>query len=110
MSHSLATSAPAPDLQRLIGKIDRARFGFCGCQNIGFGLYVHLSGPDWGVSAEVCAMPAQPDIARAQTMTAIAEICRQAEAKGVDDLRGKPVEVTFENGVLKSWRILTEAI
>jgi hypothetical protein len=111
MSQAIATSAaPAAHTQRMIGKIDRARFGFCGYQDQAFGLYVHLSGPAWGVSADVAAYPANPPQTKADVMERVSAICIAAGAKGVDDLRGKPIEVEFENGVLKSWRILTEAI
>jgi len=48
--------------------------------------------------------------AYAETMRFIAEILLKAKRDDVSRLVGVPVEVTFDGGSLKSWRVLEEAI
>jgi hypothetical protein len=35
---------------------------------------------------------------------------KDAKVNSVDELKGKPVEVTFDGNMLKEWRILTEVL
>lgn len=37
-------------------------------------------------------------------------LMRQAKVREFEDLEGTPVEIVFENGILKSWRILEEVL
>ena len=40
----------------------------------------------------------------------IVELLHQAKVDRVEKLVGKPVEITWDNHMLKSWRILTEVL
>lgn len=46
----------------------------------------------------------------AACMRAIALWLKQAKVHDVYQLKGKPVEVTFEGNMLRSWRLLTEVL
>jgi hypothetical protein len=45
-----------------------------------------------------------------ETMKRVENLLREAKVSELHDLVGKPIEVTFENLVLTSWRILTEVL
>ena len=107
-----------------IGKIRSVRFGLVGYQDAQFGLSLDLGSDkeSWGVGATVAhAWAREPDEhckwTREDQTGAFGETCRETIAllKGakVDDvtkLKGVPVVVVFEGSVLKSWRILEEAL
>lgn len=111
------------DAEKRLGKIARIRVGFDADRNR-FGLYVHLSGDRWGANdftgGEAAAFPTDGSNAGdyveeraddfASAMDFAAELCTDAGVLGVDELRGKPVVATFQNGELQTWRIATEAI
>jgi hypothetical protein len=40
----------------------------------------------------------------------VSRILESARVSDVSGLKGKPVEIVFENNQLKSWRILTEVL
>ena len=40
----------------------------------------------------------------------ISELLKITNVKTIDQLKNMPIEATFENGILKSWRILTEVL
>lgn len=40
----------------------------------------------------------------------LVEVMKDAKVLSMTNLRGKPVEVVFQDNVLKSWRILVEVI
>ena len=103
------------DTEKRLGKIARIRVGFDADRNR-FGLYVHLSGDRWGANdftgGEAAAFPSDGSNADdfASAMDFAAELCTDAGVLGVDELRGKPVVATFQDGELQTWRIATEAI
>lgn len=43
-------------------------------------------------------------------MRFISKLLKEAKVDEVYQLKGKPVEVTFEGNMLKEWRLLTEVI
>jgi hypothetical protein len=43
-------------------------------------------------------------------MRYVSSLLKDAKVNSVDQLKGKPVEVTFDGNMLKSWRILTEVL
>lgn len=107
-----------------IGKIESIEFGIGGYQDAMIGLNVTLSGKSWGVGANKSAWdytmikPKETTQWTEKDRTAqYAEIVRyisgllsDAKVQSVSQLKGKPIEAEFEDGILKSWRILTEAL
>lgn len=113
------------DLKSKLGKIESVTFGRGGYQDAMFGLAVTLTMKGSGVNDFVGGAwdPAtMPRSERAQwteedRSNELVEMCRKvskllsdANVDDVTKLVGKPVEVTFEGSLLKSWRILTEVI
>jgi hypothetical protein len=43
-------------------------------------------------------------------MRYVSKLLKDAKVSSVDELKGKPVEVTFDGNMLKEWRILTEVL
>ena len=112
-------------MEKMLGKIENVRFGYVGYQDMMFGLSLTFTGKDgWGVSATVanswsldmdCPIHARwteedRDAGFAKTMRKINEIMKDAKVTDVHQLKGIPVEVTFEGKALKDWRILTEVL
>lgn len=107
-----------------LGKISKARFGFCGYQEAMFGLALTFEGKGWGVCSDITGgwseqvqwsnrcQWTEEDRTRQR-----AEMCKRVDATltaakvdSVDKLVGKPVEITFDGNALKEWRILEEVI
>ena len=42
--------------------------------------------------------------------TNIIQLMKDANVSNLQELKNKPIEVTFENNLLKEWRILTEVL
>jgi hypothetical protein len=104
-----------------IGKIKRAEFGIGGYQDAMIGISFDFTGPGWGVgdfwgawSGECSPFSQWTEEDRIKKLGGLvmrlARILIEANVRTVRQLEGKPVEVTFEDNTLKSWRILTEAI
>jgi len=45
-----------------------------------------------------------------EIMRYVSKVLSDAKVDTIDQLKGKPVEITFEDRVIKSWRILTEVL
>jgi len=100
-----------------LGKIRKVTFGN---YEYLFGLFLDLGGDGWGVSAEYCYnhcyMPKnqlgeQDKIDDELTMISkIQLLLSDAKVETIDQLIGKPVEVTFEGNLIRSFRILTEVL
>lgn len=104
-----------------LGKIEAIRFGFGGYQDAQFGVSVTLSGPGWGVQDFRGHWNREPDKnckwTKEQQNQSFLDVLwdirkwlAEAKVDSLDKLKGKPVEVTFENGSLQTWRILTEVL
>ena len=105
-----------------LGKITTCYFGRGGYQDCMIGLTLQFSGKSWGVGDFIGAwdwtFSKDKDDAYkaflneqyAKTTQRISELLSQAKVDRIEKLLGKPVEVTFENMVMKSWRILEEVI
>ncbi len=102
-------------------RITRAEFGEGGYQDacIGFSLTFETEGAGvsdfkgtWNMEPSQYAAwtVADQDAEFAKTVRLIADTLRAAKKRYVSELKGVPVEVTFEGNVLKSWRILTEVL
>jgi len=108
-------------LEKKLGKIHRVRVGHCGYQDSWIGIYFHLEGEDWGVSDTMGVddpriigtkswTEEDRDKKLAEIMRYISKLLYQAEVPSVDKLVGIPVEVSFQNNVLQTWRILEEVL
>lgn len=107
-----------------LGKIEKVSFGLGGYQDACIGLTVTLSGKGWGVSngktawdanlikhTERCEWTeADRDAQYAEIMRHVSDLLAAAKVDSVDQLRGKPIEATFDGMILKEWRILTEVM
>lgn len=104
-----------------LGKIQNVKFGFGGYQDAMIGISFTLEGSGWGV----CDFWGQWSIERSKnaqwteedrlrdigkTGMRIAELLKKSKVQSIDKLKDKPIEVTFENMTLKSWRILEEVL
>jgi hypothetical protein len=106
-----------------IGKIKSVKFGAGGYDDAMLGVSFTLGSDktSWGVGDFFGTWASPPSehakwTVRDQTKTwgemvrRIGQLLIDANVSDISKLVGKPVEVTFENGTLKSWRILTEVI
>lgn len=108
-----------------IGKITSARFGRGGYQDAMFGISIGLGSDKggWGVGDFKGTWDLDTKVDRhtrwteedrdaefAKTMRFISELLKQSKRDDVSKLVGVPVEVTFDGGLLKSWRVLEEAL
>lgn len=107
-----------------LGRIENVTFGHGGYQDACLGINVTLSGGSWGVGSNKTAWDAnmikhsehckwteeERDKEYAEIMRYVSDLLAQAKVSSVDQLKGKPVEVTFDGQMLKSWRILTEVL
>lgn len=111
-------------MNKELGKIENVRFGFGGYQDAMFGLSLTFSGAGWGICDFVsggwqssiegggnCKWTEHDrNITRAAMVERIDKILTDAKVDSVDELKGKPVEVTFDGMTLKEWRILKEVL
>jgi hypothetical protein len=112
-------------MEKRIGKIQEISVGFGGYQDAMLGLSVTLGSDKelWGVGDFKGSWG--PDIkcdkhskwteeqrrdTHANTILFIGALLTDAKKQTLDQLRGVPVEVTFDGNTLKEWRVLTEAI
>ena len=111
--------------EKLLGKIYSISYGLRGHEDAYFGLIVELRGNGWGTvdfigvwDYNYIETPSEyakwTEEDRTDKLVAlnrkISELLKITNVKTIDQLKNKPVEATFENGSLKSWRILTEVL
>lgn len=107
--------------KKQLAKISHVKFGFGGYQEAQFGLSLTFTGDGWGCGTFLGHWADEPldgakwtDQSRKDYLgdlcLKIAEYCRLSKVKHVAQLAGIPVEVTFTDGKLESWRILTEVL
>lgn len=108
-------------VEKCLGKIVSAHFGFDADYIYEFGLYLTFSLNDG--ASQVSAMITtninpgckyDTPNGRAEAVLKMNEevyaFLKAAKVRNVDDLIGKPIEVTMENRSLKDFRILTEVL
>lgn len=111
-------------MEKSLGKISHASFGIGGYQDSQIGLHLQFSGVGWGVCmshsawdftliphTQHCKWTEQErreDVADAVEL--LSKTLAAAKVKSVQQLIGKPVEVTLDGGMLKEWRIIEEVI
>jgi hypothetical protein len=103
-----------------LGKISAVRFGFGGYQDVQFGVAFELGGEGWGVNdfwgmwatrSDNCKWTEQDrDAAWGEMLRRLVKLMLKAKITDVAKLRGVPVEVTFKDRALVSWRALTEVL
>lgn len=114
--------------EKKIGKIKSVQFGIGGYQDAMFGLHVALGGDGWGVSHsdsfwDVTMVErsqhakwtdAERDKFFAEMVRRVSKLLNDAKVSHVEQLKGVPIEATFEptglGSTIKSWRILTEVL
>lgn len=106
-----------------IGKIRNVRLGFGGYQDsmLGFSFVLGSDKECWGVG-DFWGTWFDPPTKDSQwlvedqlnswglTVQKVGKLLRDAKVSSIDDLKNIPIECSFENGTLKLWRILTEAV
>lgn len=112
-------------IRKEIGKITDVSYGFGGYQDAMFGVSFSFGsnvggwgcgdfrgtwGPDITVDKYTQWTEADRSRINDETVRFIADIMKKAKVRNLQDLKGIPVEVTFDGNCRKSWRILEEAI
>ncbi len=103
-----------------IGKIQSLKIGYGGYDDAMLGVSFTLGSDGWGVNDfdgtwahhhKSCKWTPEDQVKHlGKMLLRLRDLMDAAKVKTVAELRGKPVEVTFDGNKLKSWRILTEAI
>lgn len=103
-----------------LGKIQSISMGMGGYQDAMFGVSITLGGKGWGVGdfkgtwanrTEGCEWTvADQRKIFAETMEWLRDLMAKAEVSKLSDLKGVPVEVTFDVNTLHSWRVLEEVV
>lgn len=110
-------------MEKKLGKIMAAHFGYGGYQDACIGIAVTLGNDSWVVSdwlgewSQMITPDAHSKWDEAsrskrndETVRYVDGLLKAAKKQSVSELVGVPVEVTFDGMCLKSWRILTEVI
>jgi hypothetical protein len=109
-------------MSKELGKIQRFEIGIGGYDDAMFGLSVTLGGSSgWGVQDFDGTWTMEPGEHHkwdkkdqhkcwADMCQRVVNLMHQAKVKTTAEMVGIPVEVEFENGCLKSWRILEEVL
>lgn len=111
-------------MEKALGKIESVSFGYGGYQDMQFGLTVTLSFRGMGcidfieggwsedVKVDKYTKWTETDRSnqRVEMVKKINKLLKDANVNSIDQLKGKPIEVTNEGLKLKSWRILTEVL
>lgn len=120
-SHQVNTKVVVMD-GIMLGKIKSCIFGACGYQGAMFGARFDISGDGWGVGADQVggwkierskhAKWTEDDRlkAHAEMLLKLSKTMDDAKVEYFHQLKDKPVECIFDNGLLKEWRILKEVL
>ena len=111
-------------MEKYLGKISNVKFGIGGYNNGELGLHLSFSFGCRGIStsksywdcnkvkySEYCKW-SEEDRSNGydEIMRFLSDTLNDAKCNAVDELLNKPVELTFDGNLLKSWRILTEVL
>jgi len=108
-------------MEKQLGKISYVRIGAGGYDDAMFGVSLGMTGDGWGVNDFVGTWNRDPDehtkwTAEQRDAEYLKAFCRlrewmnQAKVKDAYKLVGIPIEATFLDFKLVSWRILTEVL
>lgn len=112
------------EITKSLGRISSVKFGHVGYQDAMLGIQFCFdckgSGTctdksTWDPEIVECASyckwtEADRDKSFAEIMRYISKLLKDAKVDDVSKLLNKPVEVTWQNSMLKEWRILTEVL
>lgn len=108
-----------------LGRIIRFDVGHGGRDDVMFGISVQLGGESWGTqdfkgtwSRALMGPPSEhakwSETDRmneiVKTFSWLDQLLKDAKVKSATQLVGKPIEATFKDHMLQSWRILTEVL
>lgn len=110
--------------EKRLGKITKAFFGISGYQQCEIGLFLEFSSGALGCSFRKSAWDAQTvpcseyakwteqDRSKSydEIVRYVSKVLEDAKRDDVAKLVGVPVEMEFDGGCLKSWRVLTEVL
>lgn len=107
--------------EKFLGKITRAEFGFGGYQDGELGLSLTFEGSGYGVRTFIgaigwewtkdCKWTESDRVEKLGiSVLELGAILSKAKKTKVSQLLNIPVEVTFKDSVLESWRVLEEVI
>lgn len=113
-----SSGVPVMTESKYLGHIKSANLGHDGDGRFGLSIEFACDGygsqtfvGGWATRPEHAAWTIEDQMASyAQAMVLVRDTLTSAKRRTVDQLRGIPVEVTFDNGMLKAWRVLTEVI
>lgn len=108
-------------MKKELGKIKEFSFGKGGYDNAMIGFTIDLGGEGWGVGdfwghwshrLETAQWSEKDRLLKlGEISLKVAQLLKDANTDNLNNLIGKPVEVTFnDNNTLDSWRILKEVI
>lgn len=107
-----------------LGKITDVKFGLGGYQEVMLGIHFTFDG-DWGGVIDSRATWdaesikwnerfkwTEKDRSKQydEIMRYISKLLNEAKVSNIGELKGIPVEISFENRTIKEWRILTEVL
>ena len=109
------------ELRKSIGKISSISFGFGGYQDVQFGVTISVETESGSATTGMWTWCGKPDEYTKwtveqqsdyynKTMRYIIKLMQDAKVQNINDLKGKPIEATWEGNWLKEIRILTEVI
>lgn len=112
------------EITKKLGKIESVEYGHGGYQEGMIGISFQLSfgnglgvGDFWGYWCfgiehdENCKWTEEERIKfLGETAMKISKLLLDAKVESVDELKGIPIEVSFEGFKMKSWRVLTEVL
>ena len=107
-----------------LGKIAHVSFGLGGYQDCCIGLHITLEGKGWGTCtskdawdknlitwSKSCKWTERERLEQySEILCYISDLLFKAKKTSVDQLKGIPIEATFDGTILKSWRILEEVL
>jgi hypothetical protein len=103
-----------------LGKIKSIEFGCGGYDDAMTGLTIFLGGDGWAVGDFKGTWTNRPNNAEwteetqvrhwGEAVKFLRDLLKAAKVKSLSDLSGIPVEVTFDNHKLVSWRVLEEVL
>lgn len=111
-------------IETKLGKISNVKFGHVGYQESGIGIQFALEGSGWGVIDSKSFWDpniikwdknskwseSDSDKAFSDIVRYISHLLKEAKVDDISRLKGIPVECTFAENTLRSWRILTEVL
>jgi hypothetical protein len=111
-------------MRKELGKIKHVKCGFGGYQDAMLGINFELGGDGWGVNTdfygtwatfvkcdERCKWTEKDrDEEYAKALRKLGELLSDAKVRDISELKGIPIECSFDANKLVSWRVLKEVL